>query len=335
MDQESITRGILSGIIDRYIDEIAADPNRSIRKLLDMAERTSDGPTQKICYQMMQRMAENRNSPYYKMIHHLVTHASPEAIKKTGINLGRNAWTFGSGKVRLLSESSRTAIPWAVLIDRTGLPGRIPFEEIRDLVRRGRQQEIYAWLLMVSGPLDEWAETAELIRGHDDSVFGLCVSPDALTEEILSEAAELSNLMLFLDTDRPGWQERARELEGKGCIFCAFHAVSTAAQAREITSGEWLESLAPAHPLIAFALTADDCPVESAVAVSHYMWETRADQVYPVLPSSLISDFMVISRLVSHQEVLFRVEPDGSVSEGNGLRFVPGRQRCGDLFKSD
>ena len=57
MNQETIARGILAGLIDRYIADIREDPNRSIRKLLDIAERTSDGPTQRICYQMMQKMA--------------------------------------------------------------------------------------------------------------------------------------------------------------------------------------------------------------------------------------------------------------------------------------
>ena len=64
------------------------------------------------------------------------------------------------------------------------------------------------------------------------------------------------------------------------------------------------------------------------------MWEARVNQIFPVLPSDLISDFMVISRLVSHQEVLYRVETDGSVSEGNGLRFAPGNLSCADLFKT-
>ena len=335
MDQESITRGILSGIIDQYIHEIAADPNRSIRKLVDMAERTSDGPTQKICYQMMQRMAENRNSPYYKMIQHLVTHTSPETIKKFGINLGRNAWTFGSGKVRRLSANSRTAIPWVVLIDRQNVQGRIPFDEIRELIRRGRRQEIYAWILIISDPADEWEEITDLIREHDDSVFGLCASADALSNEILDEAAKLSNLMIFLDTDQPGWQGRARELEAAGCMFSAYRTVSSAADAHEITSGGWLTSLVPYHPLIAYSITADNCPIEYAVEVSHYMWVTRVNQIFPVLPSDLISDFMVISRLVSHKEVLYRVETDGSVSEGNGLRFAPGCLTCADLFKTD
>lgn len=334
MDLESITRGILSGIIDRYIEEIAVDPNRSIRKLLDMGERTSDGPTQKICYQMMQRMAENRNSPYYKMIQHLVTHCSPETIKKFGINLGRNAWTFGSGKVRQFCRTNRTAIPWIVLIDRQNAPDRIPFDAIRELVRRGRLQEVYAWILIIPEPADEWEEVTALIREHDDSVFGLCVSPETLTGPILREAAQLANLMVLLDTDKPGWQDSARKLEAAGCMFSVFRTISSSADASEVTSGGWLSGLVPYHPLIAYTLTADDCPIETAIEVSHYMWEARVNQIFPVLPSDLISDFMVISRLVSHQEVLYRVETDGSVSEGNGLRFAPGNLSCADLFKT-
>ncbi len=64
------------------------------------------------------------------------------------------------------------------------------------------------------------------------------------------------------------------------------------------------------------------------------MWNTRLEQAYPILPSDLISDFLIISRLVSHKEVLYRVETDGSVSEGEGLRFRSGDRRCGSLFKA-
>ena len=63
------------------------------------------------------------------------------------------------------------------------------------------------------------------------------------------------------------------------------------------------------------------------------MWNTRLEQVYPILPSDLISDFLIISRLVSRREVLYRVETDGSVSEAKGLRFYPGQLCCGELFQ--
>ena len=333
MNQESITRGILAGIIDRYIAEIAEDPGRSIRKLVDLAERTSDGPTQKICYQMMQEMAENQSSPYYDMIHRLVTCVSPRTIREFGINLGHNAWTFGSGHMRKLSENRGMAIPWTVLIDRTNGPDRIPFSEIRGLVKRGRAMEIYAWLLIAGDLSDEWDAYTELFREYRDSVFGLCLAPGAMGSEMLKEAAEIPNLMILIDTGEADWQEFAEDLSEMACMFSAYKTVSSEETAEEVLSGSWFEELVPYHPLMAFTFISDDCPQQTAEEVSRYMWNTRLEQVYPVLPSDLISDFLIISRLVSCREVLYRVEADGSVSEGKGLHFCPGSMRCENLFK--
>ena len=333
MNQESITRGILAGIIDRYIAEIAEDPGRSIRKLVDLAERTSDGPTQKICYQMMQEMAANQSSPYYEMIHRLVTHVNPRTIREYGINLGHNAWTFGSGHMRKLSENHGLAIPWTVLIDRTNRPDRIPFAEIRELIKRGREMEIYAWLLITDDPSDEWEEYTGLFRSCRNSVFGLCLAPGVMSSDMLDEAAEIPNLMILVDTGEAEWQEFAESLSGRGCLFSAYKTISSEETAGEVLSGNWIEELVPFYPLMAFTMISDDCPQQAAEEVSRYMWNTRLEQVYPVLPSDLISDFLLISRLVSCREVLYRVESDGSVSEGEGLRFRPGSMRCGDLFK--
>lgn len=333
MNQERITRGILAGIIDRYIAEIAEDPERSIRKLVDLAERTSDGPTQKICYQMMQKMAANQSSPYYDMIHRLVTRVSPRTIREFGINLGHNAWTFGSGHMRKLSENRGLAIPWTVLIDRTDTPDRIPFPAVRDLIKRGREMEIYAWLLIAADLSGEWDEYTELFRACPDSVFGLCSAPGAMTPDMLEEAAQIPNLMILIDTGAAEWQEFAGSLSRKQCLYSAYRTVSSEETAGEVLSGSWLEELVPYHPLMAFTLISDDCPQQTAENVSRYMWNKRLEQVYPVLPSDLISDFLIISRLVSGREVLYRVEANGSVSEAEGLCFRPGAMSCENLFQ--
>ncbi len=332
MNQESITKGILAGIINRYIVEIAEDPNRSIRKLLDMAERTSDGPTQKICYQMMQKMAADPSSPYYDTIHHLVSRVSPRTIRQFGINLGHNAWTFGAGPMRKISADRGIPIPWAVMIDRTPGPDRIPFSEITDMVSRGRKMEIYAWLLTVADIPGEWDSYADLFRYHGDSVFGLVLGPRDADGEILEEISEIHNLMIFINTDEPDWQNLADELSRRQCLYSAFRVTDSESSAADILSGNWFEELIPYHPLIAFSCTADNCPPDTAEAVRRCMWDTRLEQTYPVLPSDLISDFLVISRLITHRETLYRINPDGSVSEGDRLFFRPGGLRCEALF---
>ena len=332
MDQESITKGILTGIVDRYIHEIACDPDRSIRKLVDMAERTSEGPTQKICYQMMQQMAADQSSPYYEMIHHLVTHTSPQTIKQFGINLGHNAWTFGSGNLRRIMEQNNLLISWAVLIDRSRKPDRIPFSEIRDLVGKGRRSEVYAWVLRTSGTADEWNEYAGLFREYPDCVFALIADPAALQGEIPEEAAEIPNLMIILNTDEGEWQSCAELLSEKGFLFSVCRKILNAEQAEAVLSGSWLEELTAYHPLIAFTIAEDSLPRETALQVKTYMWNTRLEQVYPVMPADLISDFIIINRLITRRDILYRVETDGSLSSAGELQFSPASLTYRDLF---
>lgn len=332
MDQECIRKAILSGIVDRYIVEIANDPHRAIRKLVDIAEQTSDGPTQKICYQMMQQMASDQASPYYEMIHHMVTHTNPETVKHFGINLGHTAWTVGSGNIRRLISDNNTFISWTALIDRRPTDDLIPFTEITDMVSRGRKLDACTWILMTSGPLSEWEKYTDLFRLHKDCAFGLCLDPAALTETVLEEASEIPNLMVLLCTDEPDWQPAAEELERKGCLFSVYRRVRDAEQVKEIISGAWLDEVSPWHPLMAFSFTDDHCPEESSLTISRYMWDTRLEQLYPVLPVDLNADFLTISRLVTHTEVLYRIEPDGSVSESRSLFFQPTSLHIHDLF---
>lgn len=332
MDQEYITRELLSAIIDRYIHETAADPGRAVRKLLDMAERTSDGPTQRICYQMMQQMAADQASPYYEMIHHLVMHTSPETVKQFGINLGHNAWTFGSGHVRQLTEDRGIPISWAVMVDRSAASGRIPFSSVADLISRGREMDVYAWMIIAGDSLDEWEDYSDLFSQHKDSVFGLCIDPNIADDRILDEMAETHNLMILVNSDEPDWQVFTERLARKQCLFSVYRTVSSGEDTEEILNGSWFEEIAPYHPLMAFTFTADDCPEEAAGQVERYMWQTRLDQDYPVLPSNLITDFLIISRLVSHKEVFYRVEADGSVSIADKCTFRKSDLRCDDLF---
>lgn len=334
MDQESITRGLISGIVDHYIREITQDPNRSVRKLLDMAERTSDGSTQKICYQMMQQMAANQSSPYYEMIHHLVTHTNPHTIRQFGINLGHNAWTFGSGNVRRIVSQSNPCLSWAVFFDRTAISERIPFSAVKEIVKRGRKLDLYAWLIFASDSLDEWNEYTELFRENPDSVFGLYVLPDTLREDILEEAADIPNLMFFLSTDEPDWQIKADELTNKKLLYSAARTISNDAQAEEILSGSWLEELVSCHPLMAFSIAADTLPEETARKIKNYMWNTRLDQLYPILPADLISDFVVINNLITNRNILYRVNADGSVSAARELLFESSSLKYSDLFVS-
>ena len=127
--------------------------------------------------------------------------------------------------------------------------------------------------------------------------------------------------MVLVNTDMAGWENALSLLHEKKCLFAACTTIHTNKEADEVTGGKWLTSLVPYHPLMGFTIIADNCPDDVAEAVSSYMWDARLNQAYPILPADMISDFLIISRLVSHKETLYRIESDGRVSIAGNHRF--------------
>jgi hypothetical protein len=58
MNQTTIRRMLIENLADRYLPKLQFDPNRSIRKLVDMGECLSRGKTQKHFFQSAQKLLE-------------------------------------------------------------------------------------------------------------------------------------------------------------------------------------------------------------------------------------------------------------------------------------
>lgn len=324
MKQETVVRAVLSGIIDRYVVEIAADPERSSRKLVDMAERVAEGHFQKIIYQMMQEMSRNRQSPYYAMLQHLATHTDKEQIKTVGIDLGYNAWTLGARNIRALEEQNGEQIPWVGVISRSDLPGRIPVSEMEKMITLGREKEIYAWILRYKKKIDEWAQVFEVIRAYPECVFGILCDPDYLTDTIIDETCELNNLFMILNTDNERWQEAADAFAQRRRTFGVFRLYENRDDAEDILNGSWLEEVSAYFPLLALSVAGQSCTEETAAGVADYMRACRLNQTYPVMPTDIITDSLTINNIISGTPVLNAVGHDGVIYHGEKHLLKPG-----------
>lgn len=97
MKREAVTRTILDTIVDRAIRDIGEDPQRSLRKLVDMGQMFAKGPFQKRYIGIIQQMLENGGSPYYDLVQDTV-HGLPTGpgLRTFGINVGWQSWTVGA-----------------------------------------------------------------------------------------------------------------------------------------------------------------------------------------------------------------------------------------------
>lgn len=323
MDQETITKAILSNLIDRYIDEVAENPARALRQLVDIGARISDGHSQKIFYQMMQEMAWNQESPYYRMFQNLATRVDKEKIKTYGINVGYNAWNSGARNIRLLEMETGFIIPWILPFDRSGCPDRLPFKEVKRLIGEGKNFSIQTVLFEYSGIVDEWEDLTELFKSFPEMTFTLLLNGSEITDLMLDEMTGIHNLMICLNTDDDDWQAAAGRLIQRRCLFSCFRRIRNQKQAEEVLNGEWMEELIPLMPFAAITVMGNEIDPESAEKIRKLMWDARLSQKYPFLPINLISDIQTIGQIISDNSLIIGIGNDGMVFLADKLTYKP------------
>lgn len=99
-----INRILIEAVVKNTLKEIEDSPERSIRRLVDMALNFSEGRFKNDFFGVAQRMLENENSPYYDLIRDVVTHVDHERILRLGMNVGFNSCTEGAKTIRKMRK---------------------------------------------------------------------------------------------------------------------------------------------------------------------------------------------------------------------------------------
>ena len=146
MKREAITRTILDTIVDHAIRDIAKDPQRSLRKLVDMGQTFAKGPFQKHYIGAIQRMLENGGSPYYDLVQDTVRNTDRENLRTFGVNIGWQCWTLGARQIRDTEARENFDIPWCITLQLEGASPSARTDCLR-LLDEGRALGIYAYFL--------------------------------------------------------------------------------------------------------------------------------------------------------------------------------------------
>ena len=113
LDGMEIRRAIIRSAIERGIQEIRSDPQRGVRKLVDLGTHFSRGRFQKRIFREMQDELVNPNTAYYALVTNLVNRVRAGHIERLGIDIGFNSWTHGAAMIREMSRRRDTISPGA------------------------------------------------------------------------------------------------------------------------------------------------------------------------------------------------------------------------------
>ncbi len=315
MNQTTIRRMLIENLADRYLPKLQFDPNRSIRKLVDMGECLSRGKVQKRFFQAAQKLLEKENSPYYALVQRITSQFDPRAIKTFGMNLGFNSWIELAGQ-----RGRKTAPPWTVLFHLEDKPDALSLDELTSLIRQSVDAGIHTFLFWLDQSYGALDDLMIRIKNFSDCAFALFTPAGLLSANALKQAQQTHNLLLSIK-DSPGEdiEPTARALRSLRCPFALHTVYSTSSETENILCGKWVERVSRMKSPFAFFFPGADCPEENHAAVRNYARALRTAPQQPVFSMSLCDDVADVDELLSGKPRLLKIGSNGFLSPN--LRF--------------
>ncbi|MCD8375650.1 MAG: hypothetical protein LUD69_01760 [Oscillospiraceae bacterium] len=311
----SMSRILVETVVRRTLKELKEDPERSIRKLIDLALEVAEGRFQQEFLQAARIMLENEDSPYYGLVRDVVSYAGQDKLFRLGMNLGYNSCTEGARRIRDNQNRLGIQIPWCVRFQLDGSSGeRLP--QYQSAVKEGEKLGIYAWLLEAP---DEPAQVFPLIQAHPDSAFFLFCRPGAVTARLADGIGELDNLLPVIQAGE-GDEPACVLLRDRGIPYNVYSFYGPEDLPR-ILDGRLLSDCANRlRPLLTALVPRRDCTPQARVQAWEAARQARNGQLYQTLPWEMEGDTGDVAQRISGRNcpVCFDSRGKALFSPGDG-----------------
>lgn len=266
------------------------DPARSTRNLIDLGMNCAKGRFQRRFFSEAQEMLQNENSAYYPMVQDIVTHVDNERLLTFGMNVGYNSCTIGAKTIRQIEAEQRFDIPWVLTLAPDGWSS----EQLDSAVSQGEAIGIRTWQLF---PGKSLFTVLSVITSHSDSAFILFLKPEAVTRQLISEAAELPNMMIAVQySEETG--EVCDRMRHEGLLYSVYFAYQTG-DLPTILSGELFDASDEFHPVFTAVLPGPECPEMLYARVYEAVNKARHSQNYRTIPWDLLGDNCTVDGIIS------------------------------------
>ena len=305
----SVSYALVKTFVRQKLENLKNDPERSTRSLVDMALHFSTGRFQTYFFQVAQTMLENDQSSYYRLIQDVAAHIDTDRLVTFGMNLGYNGLTAGARVIRKERASSGLATPWAVALQVDAASYDADPSAYEDLIAQGEALGIYTWALFAPSQPEV---LLPLIRSHGECAFFLFSTPAEITDDFLSAAAPLHNLMLSVEM-QPGADRCCSRMRSRQMLY-GVHYLSASVQPDAVEDGGILYDAGALHPLMTFFVP----PAESMAdaqkdALYAAVLSARCRQEFDTIPVDLWGDFHRVDTVICEDACAIIFRPDGSL----------------------
>ncbi len=302
MPNQDFTRLLIEGTVNRTLNQIRKDPQRSIRNLVDLGVTFSRGRFQRNFLEIAQNMLENENSAYYDLLDLLVHQVNPAYFKHFGVNLGYEGLTRGARIIRSIEKVSSYNIPW-VLSMACG-PEALDCVAVEDIVQQGIEQGIYVYMLQ--GNEIELEMVQEIVDKFSKCAFFLFTSGKNVVEQSLEPLKASYNLYISVETDEMA-MEAVEIMSALGLLY----GIHKDYQDDSCISPEMLESYMNYRPAMVILFPAGEDVFSLSEQLYPKVKELRLQQKYPYFLMEALGDSLFIDRIISGDPCMLTILGDG------------------------
>lgn len=313
--EQSMSRILIETYVKSVLNRLKDDPERGLRQLADTARHFSRGRFQQKFFRTIQKMLENEESGYYRLLRDVLSYADTDRLFTFGMDVGYHGLTVGAERIRGYEKEKGVQIPWIVTFFLEPQNFLSHKNEYLHVLRSEEKLGIYNRILL---PEAEPARYLSLVRRFPDSAFFLCCTAGEVTPAYAERAAECGNLMTLVQYGPEAGKECA-VLRDAGLLYSVWLPYGDKDE-EWITSGDLFLDVQQLKPLFTVLLPEQGCAADVRIRVHDAVCTARMGQHYQTIPWELDADNSAVDHIISDEVCVIYYDRDGRRHDvyGNG-----------------
>lgn len=228
-----------SAAIDVALKDVRKNREEGIIKLVDLMEKYMSGEKLDVNYDKVREMIRDKDCTLNKYMNRIIDEIDPHVLKTTALNLGYEAFFYGTKTIRKMREVHQCNIPWLILMDPTsacnlhctgcwaaeyGNRLNLTFEELDNVITQGKELGIYFYMFTGGEPLVRKADIIKLCEKHNDCAFLAYTNGTLVDEAFCEQMQKVGNLYLAISLE--GFAEVNDLRRGNGVFGKVMNAMS-------------------------------------------------------------------------------------------------------------
>lgn len=227
-----------SKICDNIVKGLCKDPETQVVKLIDMWQKFMGDEKIDLNYDSARKMICDKDCTLNKYMHRLINEIDPHVLKTIALNLGFEAFVYGTKTIRKNREKYGCNVPWLILMDPTsacnlhctgcwaaeyGHKMNLTYEEMDRVITQGKELGIYFYMYTGGEPLVRKKDIIRLCEKHYDCAFHAFTNGTLVDEEFCEEMRRVGNLSLSISLE--GFEEVNDLRRGAGVFDKVMHTM--------------------------------------------------------------------------------------------------------------